>query len=87
MRFEVQGRVQGVFFRASTREQARLLNVTGWVRNLANGNVEVLAEGERELVQNLAAWCQKGPPGAVVANVHVKEEIYTGEWDSFHIRY
>ena len=83
----VEGYVQGVFFRASTQEKARELQVSGWVRNRWDGTVEILAEGEESRVVELIKWCQKGPPGASVTQVEVEEEPYTGEFKGFRIAY
>jgi acylphosphatase len=69
IRCHVTGRVQGVFFRASTREQARSLGVSGYARNLPDGRVEVLACGEAEALQSLRDWLAVGPPAAVVTDV------------------
>lgn len=69
----VSGRVQGVFFRASARDQARRLNLTGYARNLPDGRVEVLACGEGEDVVRLGDWLEDGPPQARVAQVEVEE--------------
>ncbi len=71
----VSGRVQGVFFRASTRAQAQRLGVTGWARNLPDGGVQVLACGEPEAVASLRAWLWKGPSAAEVTHV-VCEEVH-----------
>ncbi len=65
-RYLVSGRVQGVFFRASTARQANRLGVTGWARNLPDGRVEVLASGEREALERFSAWLRRGPPAARV---------------------
>ncbi len=65
----INGRVQGVYFRGSTVEQARHLGLTGWVTNRADGSVEVVAEGEREQLEKLVNWCHSGPPGARVRDV------------------
>jgi acylphosphatase len=65
----VTGKVQGVFYRDSTRKKAKELGVTGWAKNLANGQVEVLACGSREAVMNLAEWLWQGSPRANVSNV------------------
>jgi len=76
----VNGRVQGVAFRASTVEQAREHGLTGWVRNLADGSVELEAQGDEVRVQALLAWCAHGPPAARVTNVTVEErEVISGE--------
>jgi acylphosphatase len=74
----VSGRVQGVFFRASTRRRADELGVTGWVRNLPDGRVELAAEGPLEAVGALLDWAGNGPPQALVTSVDVVEEPPTG---------
>ncbi|HEX5488334.1 MAG TPA: acylphosphatase [Rhodanobacteraceae bacterium] len=68
-RFLVTGRVQGVFFRASTREQALRLGLTGSARNLADGSVEVIASGDDAALAELERWLQQGPPSARVERV------------------
>ena len=68
-RFIVSGRVQGVWFRASTRDQANLLGLSGHARNLANGDVEVLACGDEEAIGQLRRWLAQGPPLARVDRV------------------
>ncbi|HET6907678.1 MAG TPA: acylphosphatase [Rhodanobacteraceae bacterium] len=68
-RFIIRGRVQGVFFRASTREQALKLGLSGYARNLADGSVEVLASGSGEALDALQEWLREGPPSARVENV------------------
>jgi acylphosphatase len=83
----IEGRVQGVFFRANTREEASLLGLTGWVRNCWDGRVEAVFEGEREKVEKVIAWCKKGPPGAMVRDVEINWEQVTGEYDTFSIEY
>ncbi len=65
----VTGHVQGVFFRASMRERADQLGVTGWVRNAPDGSVRAHLEGDADAVDSLAAWCSHGPPAAVVEDV------------------
>ena len=69
----VRGRVQGVAYRQHTDEQAQRLDLDGWVRNLEDGRVEVLFEGEAEAVQALATWLEQGPPAAEVAEVSLSE--------------
>lgn len=81
----IEGLVQGVYFRASTRQHACQLGVTGWARNCPDGSVEVLAEGEREAVENLVAWCHQGPLGAEVERVEVDWQPYQGKFTSFSI--
>jgi acylphosphatase len=68
----VSGRVQGVAFRAATQHQACFLGLTGWVRNRADGTVEMLAEGERGRLQQLVDWCHEGPPAARVTRLEVQ---------------
>ena len=65
----VSGKVQGVFYRASTQQQARSLNITGYAKNLSNGKVEVLACGEQSAIQQLQDWLWQGPSGARVDDV------------------
>ena len=75
VRVIVRGRVQGVFFRDSCREQARALGVGGWVRNRGDGSsVEAVFEGRPEVVGRMIAWCHHGPPRAVVESVDVTDE-------------
>lgn len=69
----VSGKVQGVFYRASTAEQANRLGVTGYAKNLSDGRVEVLACGETLAVEQLVAWLRQGPPMAKVTDVDVEE--------------
>ncbi|MGP0629903.1 acylphosphatase [Nitrospina sp. 32_T5] len=69
---KVEGRVQGVFFRANTEKVAKELGVTGWVRNLDDGSVEIRAEGGRDRLESLIDWCRKGPAMADVRQVDVK---------------
>ncbi|MGI9330267.1 MAG: acylphosphatase [Gammaproteobacteria bacterium] len=68
-RFFISGRVQGVFFRASTVQQATRLGLRGWARNLADGRVEVLAAGPESALASLEVWLQEGPPDAQVSGV------------------
>ena len=83
----VSGRVQGVFFRAETQEEAKELGVFGWVKNLAEGRVEAVFEGEKPKVEQLVKWAESGPPGAVVNDLNVVWEEYQGEFNGFEIRY
>ena len=81
----VSGRVQGVFFRSSVADLAESLDVTGWVRNLHDGRVETLLEGERENVEKVVEFCRRGPPGAYVGDLEVKWEDWRGEFSTFKI--
>ena len=83
----ISGRVQGVFFRAETQRAAKGFNLTGWVRNLADGRVEALFEGEDKSVDKMLEWCHIGPPAARVENLIVTEEPYTGEFNDFTIKF
>jgi acylphosphatase len=74
----VSGVVQGVFYRASTREQARAAGVAGWVRNLPDGRVEAVLEGPRDAVERVLAWMCVGPPRAVVEDVVAVSEPVEG---------
>jgi len=85
MRVLISGRVQGVFFRAYTRETAMRLNLTGWVRNLYDGRVEAVFEGDDTNIHSMLEWCKKGPPHAVVRHVDASEEPYAGEFRDFRI--
>ena len=83
----VTGRVQGVFFRAYTRDEAQRLGIKGWVRNRRDGSVEIEAEGEREQLEKLIKWCHKGSPYARVEDVKVSWKEYKGEFQDFRIAY
>ena len=83
----VSGIVQGVFFRSETRRIAKNLNIKGWVRNLPDGRVELIAEGEKDKIDNLIEFLKKGPSSARVDNVDVKTEEYRDEFEDFTIEY
>ena len=87
MHLTIEGRVQRVWFRDSTRREAVNLGVFGWVRNRTNGTVELLAEGSENNVKKLVAWCQHGPSAAKVQRVHETLEEWTGEFKSFDVIY
>ena len=70
----VKGRVQGVWYRGSCAEQARALGISGWARNLRDGRVEIVAEGDPEALDKFAEWCRHGPPAARVTAVEVRSE-------------
>ena len=69
----IKGKVQGVFYRASAKEEADRLHLTGWVKNTREGHVEVLASGPEEDLRLFAEWCKKGPERAVVSDLIVDE--------------
>ncbi len=81
----IEGRVQGVWFRDSTRNEAISLGVSGWVKNRSDGTVEVLAEGPEDQVKKLVLWCHKGPPYAEVIRVQETREEWKGGFDTFDI--
>ena len=83
----VEGRVQGVFFRAHMQREARSHGITGWVRNLADGSVEAVLEGRETGLAAMLDWCRQGPPHASVRDVRTSEEPYTGDFKEFSIRY
>jgi acylphosphatase len=80
----VSGKVQGVFFRQSTRDQARALEIKGHVENLNNGDVKIIASGEEKSLEALYQWCRTGPPHAQVTRV-TKSAIPWREFDSFQV--
>lgn len=83
----VRGLVQGVYFRHYTEMTANRLGLTGWVRNLRDGRVEVVCEGPEERVDEMVEWCKEGPRSAVVKGIELSWEEYTGEFAAFHVRY
>jgi acylphosphatase len=87
VRVFISGRVQGVAFRHYTVKTARSLNLGGWVKNLGDGRVEAVIEGDDAPVDTMLAWCKKGPPLADVTHVAVQEEPFSGHYEDFKIRY
>ncbi|OKY77916.1 MAG: Acylphosphatase AcyP [Candidatus Methanohalarchaeum thermophilum] len=83
----ISGRVQGVGFRASTRREARTKGVKGWVKNLADGRVEAVFEGENEKVDEMIEFCKEGPRAASVDDLEINEEDYKEEFKEFKISY
>ena len=81
----IEGRVQGVFFRASTRDEARARGLAGWVRNRADGRVEAVFEGDKAVVENMLAWCRKGPPYAYVDQIDIDWQPYQGDLADFRV--
>ena len=84
---KITGRVQGVYFRASTRQQAQKLGLTGWVMNCPDGSVEAIAEGVEPRLEELIAWCRQGPEGARVAEVVVRWEAAQKTFRDFSIKH
>jgi acylphosphatase len=81
----IQGRVQGVFFRAEAQARAESLGVAGWIRNAPDGSVEAVFEGEAEQVDSMVDWCRRGPAGAQVQDVEAVPEEPVGE-QGFSVR-
>ncbi len=83
----VSGLVQGVAFRAYTQQAAKRAGVTGHVRNLPDGRVEAVFEGEPSRVESMVDWCRQGPPSSRVENVEVQDEPATGEFRDFEVTF
>ena len=81
----ISGRVQGVFFRNSVADLAERIGVVGWVRNLSDGRVEAIIEGEGINVEKVVEFCKRGPPAAYVLNLDVEWEEWRGEFRDFRI--
>lgn len=86
VRVHVSGRVQGVFFRESTREKAESLDLAGWARNLPDGRVEALFEGPSDKVREMIEWCESGPSGAGVEEVETSSEETGDDLTGFEVR-
>jgi acylphosphatase len=82
----VSGKVQGVFFRSSTKNMAEKLGLYGWVRNLADGRLEAIFEGNKEAVEKMVVWCRKGPESARVTGIEIIWEEFKGEFKDFLLR-
>lgn len=82
----IKGQVQGIFFRAFVREQAKKEDVVGYVTNTSQGDVEVVIEGEKEAVEKMIAACKKGPPLARIGAIDIKEERPAKEFTEFTIK-
>ena len=83
----IKGLVQGVNFRYYTQREAQKYNLTGWVRNLSDGSVAALCEGEEEDMEGMIQWCRHGPPSAQVTELVVQTEEFRGTFQSFTILY
>ena len=83
----ISGKVQGVWFRASTKQKAEELGITGWVRNTSDGKVEAVFEGEEKIVQKMIEWCHHGPPLAKVEHVEIKQQKPSNGFEGFSIKY
>jgi acylphosphatase len=83
----IEGRVQGVFYRAFTRNLAIKLGLRGWVRNLYDGRVEAVFEGDRGLIERAVLECKRGPSGAHVTDIDVSWEVSSEDLKAFEIKY
>ncbi|MCK4520712.1 acylphosphatase [Candidatus Parcubacteria bacterium] len=83
----ISGRVHGVFFRESTRIKAQQLGINGWVKNLNDGRVEAVFEGEDEKIKKIIKWARQGPIISRVDDIEIKEEKYENKFKNFEIRY
>ncbi len=86
-RIFIQGRVQGVFFRQSAKIKARKIGVFGWIKNLPDGRIEAVFEGDKEKVEKMIEWSKKGTIIANVKALDIKEEKYKGEFNNFDLRF
>ena len=85
LHLRVYGRVQGVFYRASTRDKANELGLCGWIRNRRDGSVEIEVEGDEDAIRSLEAWCHRGPGSARVESLEVSEIPVTGKENDFDV--
>ncbi|UCH71736.1 MAG: acylphosphatase [Thermoplasmatales archaeon] len=83
----ISGKVQGVWFRVSTKQKAEQLGINGWVKNTHEGDVEAILQGEEEPVKEMIEWCRHGPALAKVKKVKIKNKTQTRIFDGFHIIY
>ena len=82
----IRGRVQGVYYRVSTVQEAQKLGLTGWVMNCSDGSVEAVAEGMQATIESLIAWCRQGPAGARVDSVQVRWEVFKDDFPGFVVK-
>ena len=87
VRAVIKGRVQGVFYRASTKDAADDLGIKGWVRNLPDGSVEALFQGTPDTVSRMLDWCWQGPPASTVDDVIIEHHDMTENFTTFNVRY
>jgi acylphosphatase len=83
----ISGKVQGVFFRANTKQKADQLGLSGWVRNTPDGTVEAVFEGDAHSLDEMVRWCHHGPSLAQVQNVKVEQQQTSNRFDGFSIKY
>ncbi|MFB5605768.1 MAG: acylphosphatase [Nitrosarchaeum sp.] len=87
IRLFVTGKVQGVFFRQALKVMAKKNDVFGWVKNLKDGRVEAILEGDEEKISRLIEWAHGGPANARVTDVEIRNEQFTGEFSKFDVLY
>jgi len=87
IRILIKGKVQGVFFRQALKVSAKRNHLSGWVRNLDDGRVETVIEGEDENVSAVVEWCHGGPANARVEDIEIHNEKYVGEFSKFDVLY
>lgn len=87
LHLKIEGTIQGVFFREKTKEKAAELELTGWIKNNADGSVEAVFEGDSENLKKMLAFCREGPPDAVVDTIEEEWEDATGEFYTFDIEF
>ena len=85
VRIKVVGLVQGVFFRANTQKTAKALELLGWIRNMPDGSVEIVAEGRKQALDELVSWCRKGPPSSRIDKVSADFKKAENEFTGFRI--
>lgn len=86
LHLKIYGRVQGVYFRSSAQSKARELGLSGWAKNIPDGTLETVVEGEEEMLEEYIRWCKKGPAAARVDKVEEKWDEPTGEFKGFSIK-
>ncbi len=86
LHLKIYGRVQGVYFRSSAQSKARELGLSGWAKNIPDGTLETVVEGEAEMLEEYIRWCKKGPAAARVDKVEEKWDEPTGEFKGFSIK-
>lgn len=87
VRVFVKGKVQGVFFRQALKVKAKQNGILGWVKNLTDGRVEAVLEGDIENVNTLVEWCHAGPANSRVEDVEIRNEKFTNEFSNFDVLY
>jgi len=87
VRLLVKGKVQGVFFRQALKVMAKKNHISGWVKNLKDGRVETLLEGEDMAVSSIVEWCHAGPANARVEDIEIRNEKFKGEFSKFEVLY